>query len=404
MYTTDTINHQSIKLTIFLLCFGYFIDFYDLTIFSACYANVIKDLFHIYTPIEIQKLYLTISNYYTIGIISGAITFGILGDKFGRSYIIRYSILIYSVAIVISIFTKSIVIFTILRFTAGFGLATEFATSSVLIAELLNTKNTTTATKLLYLSGILGGITAVYIGNKFSWQIMFLFGGLIGAILYILRKQILESDLFLLTSSGHRGNILLLINSPQQIIMLIKLFILIVPFNFIITAMFMLPGFMPISFGLERAISILLIGFFVGNIISTFSCNYIVNYFKDYRSFIWLTVFIFLITVPVFMYVSDNTFFIYYLVLGLIGGGLPTIWIQIINKEYPTNIRSTASNTLYALGRCSAVGFNLFFLNWIKKRDIFTTNIILCTLVISLLVIITLLTSKNNYARKLQTI
>lgn len=404
MYTTDTINHQSIKLTIFLLCFGYFIDFYDLTIFSACYANVIKDLFHIYTPIEIQKLYLTISNYYTIGIISGAITFGILGDKFGRSYIIRYSILIYSVAIVISIFTKSIVIFTILRFTAGFGLATEFATSSVLIAELLNTKNTTTATKLLYLSGILGGITAVYIGNKFSWQIMFLFGGLIGAALYILRKQILESDLFLLTSSGHRGNILLLINSPQQIITLIKLFILIVPFNFIITAMFMLPGFMPISFGLERAISILLIGFFVGNIISTFSCNYIVNYFKDYRSFIWLTVFIFLITVPVFMYVSDNTFFIYYLVLGLIGGGLPTIWIQIINKEYPTNIRSTASNTLYALGRCSAVGFNLFFLNWIKKRDIFTTNIILCTLVISLLVIITLLTSKNNYARKLQTI
>lgn len=102
MHTTDTMHRQRIVFTIFLLCFGYYIDFYDLTIFSACYTNVIKDLFHIYDPIETQRLYLTISNYYTIGIILGAITFGILGDKFGRSYIIRYSILIYSVAIIIS--------------------------------------------------------------------------------------------------------------------------------------------------------------------------------------------------------------------------------------------------------------------------------------------------------------
>lgn len=404
MHTTDTINHRRTALTVFLLCFGYFIDFYDLTIFSACYTSVIKDLFNVYDSIEIQRLYLTISNCYTIGIILGSITFGILGDKFGRSYIIRYSILIYSIAIVLSVFTKSFILFTFLRFVSGFGLATEFATSSVLIAELLSTKNTTTATKLLYVSGVLGGICAVYIGNKFSWQIMFLFGGTIGVILYVLRKQILESGLFLLIKPKNRGNILLLINSPQQFIKLLKLFILIIPFNFIITAMFMLPSFMPISFNLEKAISIMLISFFLGNIVSTFCSSYIVNYFKDYRSFIWLTLLIFSVSIPLFTFITDNLFFSYSFAIGLIGGGLPTIWIQMINKEYPTNIRNTASNTLYALGRCSAVGFNLFFLTWIKHREIFITNIILCTFIIGLLIIFALVTSENTYDRELQTI
>lgn len=402
--TTDTVQHRAIGLTIALLCFGYFIDFYDLTIFSACYTNVIKDLFNIQNSIEVQRLYLTISNFYTVGIIFGAITFGILGDKFGRSYIIRYSILIYSIAIILSVFTKSLSLFTFLRFVSGFGLATEFATSSVLIAELLSTKNTTVATKLLYLSGVMGGICAVYIGNKFSWQTMFLFGGVIGVILYVLRKKILESRLFLLTINSSRGNFLSLINSPLQITKLLKLFILIIPFNFIITVMFMLPSFMPISFSLEKAISILLIGFFLGNIVSTFFCSYIVNYFKDYRSFIWLTLIIFLISVPAFIFVTDKVFFIYNFSLGLIGGGLPTIWIQMINKEYSTNIRNTASNTLYALGRASAVTFNLFFLNWIKSRQVFITNTIICVLVISILIIVVLFTSKNTYAKDLHTI
>lgn len=404
MPTTDTMHHRRLIFTIALLCFGYFIDFYDLTIFSACYTNVIKDLFHIYDNIEIQRLYLTISNYYTVGIILGAITFGILGDKFGRSYIIRYSILIYSIAIILSVFTKSIIFFTFLRFVSGFGLATEFATSSVLIAELLSTKNTTIATKLLYLSGVMGGITAVYIGNIFSWKIMFLFGGLIGIILYILRKQILESRLFLLINSERRGNILSLINSAKQITKLLKLFILIVPFNFIISAMFMLPSYMPISFALDHAIALLLVGFFLGNIVSTFFCSYIVNYFKDYRSFIWLSLLIFFVSIPAFVFITDQTFFIYNFALGLIGGGLPTIWIQMISKEYPTNIRNTASNTLYALGRASTVGFNLFFLNWIKNRHVFITNTIICAVIISILIVVVLLTSKNTYAKDLHTI
>ena len=384
--------------TIFLLCCGYFVDFYDLTIFATCYSQVIQDLFQIHDTIEIQSLFLTITNVYTIGIILGAITFGILGDKFGRSYVIRYSILVYSIAIILSIFAKSIILFTILRFIAGFGLATEFATSSVLLAELLSTRQAANSTKWLYFSGILGGITAVFISKQFSWQFVFICGGLAGILIFILRKKILESVLFKsLTPTIYRGNFFKLFANKSQIFKLIKLFILIVPFNFLISIIILLPNFMPISFKLGSAVQILLTGFFIGNLISTFASSYIINYFKDYRVYCWLNITLFILIIPLFRFIPDSFFFIYCLFLGLLGGGLPTVGIQIINKSYPTEIRNTASNTLYAMGRGSSIISNLLCQIWITNKSLFIYSITTSVFVITSLVIIALLNTKNNY-------
>ena len=403
--TTGTDKPDKLGFTIFLLCCGYFVDFYDLTIFAASYTQVIQNLFQIYNPIEIQSLYLTITNFYTAGIILGAITFGIIGDKFGRSYVIRYSILIYSTAIILSIFAKSIILFTILRFVAGFGLATEFATSSVLLAELLGTRQAANSTKWLYCSGILGGITAVFISRIFPWQFVFICGGAAGIIIFILRKKILESVLFkLLTPTISRGNFFKLFANRTQTLKLIKLFILIVPFNFIISVMFMLPNFMPISLKLGHAIQILLTGFFLGNLVSTFASSYIINYFKDYRVYCWLNIALFLIVVPLFRFIPDNFFFIYCLFIGLLGGGLPTVWIQLISRSYPTEIRNTASNTLWAMGRGSGIIFNLLCLVWITNKSLFIYSITVSSLVIASLVIIVLLNTKNNYNNALNQI
>ena len=123
-----TYNYHKYTLTIILLCVGYYIDFYDLTIFSASYNDIIQDLFHIYDKTEIQLLYLKITNFNNAGIIVGGVMFGILGDKYGRSTVIRYSILLYSISIILSCYTHSTAIFCLLRFLSGVGLATEFAT------------------------------------------------------------------------------------------------------------------------------------------------------------------------------------------------------------------------------------------------------------------------------------
>ena len=51
-----TNNYRKYTLTIILLCVGYYIDFYDLTIFSASYTNIIKDLFHHFISILIVNI------------------------------------------------------------------------------------------------------------------------------------------------------------------------------------------------------------------------------------------------------------------------------------------------------------------------------------------------------------
>ena len=54
-------------LTLLLLCLGYFIDFYDLTIMGVSYNELIQEQFNITAVAQIQQTYLMISNFQTIG-------------------------------------------------------------------------------------------------------------------------------------------------------------------------------------------------------------------------------------------------------------------------------------------------------------------------------------------------
>ncbi|MBY0378804.1 MAG: MFS transporter [Burkholderiales bacterium] len=390
-------NGNKYMMTIILLCVGYFIDFYDLTIFSASYVSVIRESFGIYDMVSIQRLYLFISSVYTIGIFCGAVVFGVFGDKLGRITMIRYSILLYSIAMIVSVFTKSIPVFTFLRFISGVGLAAEFATSSVLIHELLPFKRASLYNSFLYFCGILGGITATYLGI-ISWQAMYLVGGFSGIILFLLRKKIYESLLFLhLDKKIIKGNFLQLFNSRAKLAKFLRLFILIVPFNFLIVIMFMYPRFMNVHGELAHLTRDLLTGFFIGNLISTICCNFVINKFRDFRAFLLINIIMFVLVMPLYSLINDRYYLLYTIFLGLLGGGLPTVWIQVVVKSYGTNIRSTASNTLFAFGRLSGILFNIFIANWISHSETFQIKVIGAVLIIAILVILSIVLTKNNY-------
>ncbi len=409
MQTTGTLTlsipkNNTYALTVFLLCIGYYIDFYDLTIFSSSYVSVFRDSFHINNTTQIQQLFLKISSFYTAGIFCGAIFFGILGDKIGRTAMIRYSILLYSVAMLLSVFTTSVTFFTFLRFISGAGLAAEFATSSVLLHELLPTKNASRSTSLLYFCGVLGGMTAVYFG-ALSWKFLYLFGGSAGVVIYIARNKILESYIYKgLHRNISKGNILQLFNNIDNSLKFIKLLILIIPFNFLISIMFIFPKFMHVSGDLGVLTRHLLAGFFIGNLVSTLLCNFIIARFKDYRMFIFLNIVVFAIAMPFFWLINDKLFFMYSIVLGLLGGGLPTVWVQLVIKSYGTNLRSTATNTLFAFGRVSCIGFNLLISLWLLNSGNFRFNVAIMVIAIFILVIFALFNTKNNYTTQIEFI
>jgi putative MFS transporter len=404
-YIASSVENKNVRYTILLLCLGYFIDFYDLTIFSARYATIIPDLFNITNITAIQLLYIKISNFYTVGIVLGCICFGVLGDKFGRTLVIKISIIIYSLAIFLSIFTHSVEVFIGLRFLSGFGLATEFSTSSVLIAELLaKNKEMNNKISILYLSGILGGICATFLG-VISWKIMFLFGSLFGIVIYILRTRLIESTMFLNLPPVLKvqGSIIQLFNSFAKLMKLIKLMILIIPFYLLISIMFIYPNYMKIDYSLPQAITLLLIGFFIGNIISTICAGIVIPKLNSYNKYIWGSLFLFAIIMPSFSLITNHMFLVYCILLGLLGGGYPVIWVQVVMKNYGTNQRSTATNFLYALGRGSGIFLNLIISSLLAHKNFMPYSYVLIVSVI-VLVAISLIFSAEKYNSNLPVI
>ena len=287
--------------TLILLCLGYFIDFYDLTIMSVSYTDIIKDQFGIIDITSIQQTYLIISSFQTIGIFIGAITFGIIGDKFGRAYAIKYSILLYSITTIAAIFTHNLPLFIALRTLTYVGLATEFSTSAVLIVEMFSSKNAARGSAILYSFGVLGGISAIFIGFL-SWKAMFVFGGVGGFIIFLGRNFIQEPDLIIATAIPKKS-LISLITNKQNIKNLCKLTLIILPYFATITTMFILPNYIIKNMSIGHATKLLLVGFFIGNIASSLISSL---FFRHKKLFLYLSLALFISFSLIFNYISEQ--------------------------------------------------------------------------------------------------
>ena len=379
------------KWILLILCLGYFIDFYDLTVMSVSYVDLFKQQFGITNSIDIQKMYFTINNIQMGGILVGAILFGSLADKFGRITVIKYGILLYSVTTILAIFMTNIYLFMGLRFLSYLGLASEFAISTVLIVEFFPAKLAAWGMSLLYLLGVLGGLTATLFG-VFSYKFMFMFGGVVGLLIFSLRKVLEESPYFIELYNSEKfkkaGSIIYLFKNYSK--PLILNFLITIPYFFIITVMFALVKFIATDINCGLLVKIFLFGFFAGNIISCIISGFYNQYFKSPNLFFVVNIVIFLASIFMYKYVNSNTIFIYGIMIGLIGGGYNIMLAQYAATEFPTEVRSLACNMIFALGRTSSIFFGLIFASWISDEVSFRHNInilAVCVAVTILLII-----------------
>ena len=252
---------KNTKWILLILCLGYFIDFYDLTVFSVSYVDIFKQQFNMHDSTKIQQMYYLINNIQMAGILVGAIAFGMLADKFGRITVIKYSILLYSFSTICCIFVTNLHVFMLLRFLAYLALASEFAVSSVLIVEFFPPKIAAWGMSLLYILGVLGGIVATLFG-VFSYQIMFVFGGLAGLTIYLFRRVLEESPYFIEIYESDRfknaGSIIFLFKNYSK--PLILNFLITLPYFFVITVMFALVKFIASDADFATLVKIFLFG------------------------------------------------------------------------------------------------------------------------------------------------
>ncbi len=388
---------KNAKWILVILCLGYFIDFYDLTVFSVSYVDLLKQQFGIFDSTKIQQTYYLINNIQMVGILVGAILFGILADKFGRITVIKYSILLYSLTTLLCIFVNNIYIFMLLRFLAYLALASEFAVSSVLIVEFFPPRLAAWGMSLLYILGVLGGVAATLFG-VFSYKVMFIFGGFAGLGIYAFRRVLEESPHFIALYKSDKfknaGSISFLIRNYNK--PLILNFLITLPYFFVITVMFALVKFIANDVDFASLVKLFLFGFFAGNIISSILSGIYNQYFKSPSLFFVINIVIFLVSIFAYKYVSSDFIFLYGILIGLIGGGYNIMWAQYAATEFPTEVRSLATNMIFALGRSSSIFFGIIFAYWITNESTFRMNVNILAVFVAIMVLLIIMFYKRE--------
>ena len=217
---------------ILIVALGYFVDIFDLTLFSMLRSPSLASLG--YDNAQQIEAGIFLLNTQMAGMLLGGFFWGMLGDKKGRLKMLFASILCYSIANLLNAFSQSLTDYAILRFFSGFGLAGELGVGITLISEILPTGSRGIGTTIVTAVGVLGAVFSGLFIEFTTWRVAYFVGGLLGLILVALRFKLRDSPLFIAGTKSkniHWGSLTLLFGSRR----LLK--------KFILSALIGLPGF-----------------------------------------------------------------------------------------------------------------------------------------------------------------
>jgi MFS family permease len=215
----NPITNKKIAFAILVAALGYFVDGYDIAIFSAVRVASLKSLGLSGNDLTTTGAFLM--NIQLVGMLLGGLGWGILGDKIGRLKVLFGSITLYSLANIANAYIGSVDQYAACRFIGGLGLAGEIGAGITLVSELMSKENRGYGTMLVSFVGVCGFAAAGIIGDSLTWQNAFITGGVMGVVLLTLRLSIVESSMFRETrgqATVQRGNPRLLFQSRERLL------------------------------------------------------------------------------------------------------------------------------------------------------------------------------------------
>lgn len=216
MVSSTSAKNRNIILLVIVAALGYFVDIYDLVIFSIVRLQSFKEIG--VAPENMRTEGEFVLNMQMGGLLIGGIFWGIIGDKYGRIRVLFGSILLYSVANFLNGFVTSIETYGLVRFFAGIGLAGELGAGITLVSETMSKNNRGYGTMIVAVIGLFGAAIAATVAAHFSWQSAYFVGGGLGFLLLLLRAGTFESGMYKEAkhSKASRGNILILFNNRKR--------------------------------------------------------------------------------------------------------------------------------------------------------------------------------------------
>jgi len=360
------------NLAVIVGALGYFVDIYDLLLFSIIRIPSLKSIG--LSADDVARRGADIISTQMIGLLIGGILWGVLGDKLGRLRVLFASIILYSLGSIANGLVHTAGQYELVRFITGIGLAGELGAGITLVSEIMSKERRGLGTSLVAGIGLSGAVFAYFIKawlvqpNGEGWRTCYFIGGGLGFVLLLLRVGVLESGMYknMEHASVSKGNFFMLFTNGRRLKKYLTSILIALPNWYVIGVLITFGDKFakemnvkgPVDPGLGIMVSYAAIS--VGDV----AIGFISQWFGSRKKSLWL---FHIITVAAVIWyfnlqgATPTTFYWVCVFLGL-GTGFWAMFVTMAAEQFGTNIRATVATTVpnMARGSLSLVVLPLF--------------------------------------------
>lgn len=358
-------DKRNVSLIILVAALGYFVDIYDLILFSVVRIKSLKELG--VAEEDLLSIGADIINSQMLGMLVGGILWGVLGDKKGRLSVLFGSIIVYSLANIANGFVTNVTAYTIIRFIAGVGLAGELGAGITLVSESMPKEKRGYGTMIVAGVGLFGAVAAALIGGHYAWQTSYFIGGGMGLLLLFLRVGLVESGMFKEAkgSNVQRGNIFMLFNNAKRFKKYLACILIGLPLWFVVGVLITFSPEFGKALGATdvldagKGIMYCYIGIAVGDIVA----GVLAQVLKSRKMVMLIFLLLSAVSILIFLNaqgLNAEKFIWLSLLLGFASGYWAT-FVTIASEQFGTNLRATVTTTVPNFVRGSVVAVTLSF-------------------------------------------
>jgi len=348
---------------IWVAALGYFVDIYDLLLFSIIRIPSLTDL----GVADLSEVGMLILNTQMFGLLLGGILWGVLGDKLGRTKVLFYSIALYSLGNIANGFVTNGAQYAWIRFFAGIGLAGELGAGITLVSELLPKEKRGIGTSLVAGVGLTGAVLAFFIAQWFDWRTCYFIGGGLGLLLLFVRLSVFESGLYKSLASNSKvskGNFLMLFATKERFMRYLRSILIGLPTWFVVGILISFsPEFarqLGITESIDPGIGIMVSysAIAVGDVAIGLLSQRLQSRKQAMHVFYAITM------VGMLVFFTSSSALQLYISTGIMGFGTGfwAVFVTIGAENFGTNLRATAATSIPNMVRGSLNGITALFL------------------------------------------
>jgi MFS family permease len=343
-------NYGVLSLPVIVGALGYFVDIYDLLLFSIIRKPSLASLG--LSADQVTTVGENILSIQMVGLLIGGIIWGIMGDKKGRLSVLFGSIILYSLANIANGMVTNTAQYMMVRFIAGIGLAGELGAGITLVSELLPKEKRGIGTSMVAGIGLTGAVFAYFISKGFDWRVCYYIGGGLGLLLLILRVSIYESGMFneVKKMNVSRGNFLMLLNNGERFKRYIISILVGIPTWYVIGVLVSFSDQFGKEFGIKesilpgKAVMFAYVAISIGDVLIGLLSQWLKSRKKALYIFYAITA-VFMILFFLQKGGSDSQMYLICAGLGF-GTGFWAIFVTMAAEQFGTNLRATAATTV----------------------------------------------------------